>query len=95
MKVILDSKLYDQIWMDLNVKFNYPNILSKKFSTNKNFKTYKILAWNEEQELIINNIFKELSNNDLYALDWQHDCFIYNPNDNISINTCWFDEQRG
>lgn len=69
MKVILNSKLYNQIWMEISEKFNYPNI-SSEFVANKNYKTYKIPVWSDEQELIVNDIFKKLSNNDLYALDW-------------------------
>jgi hypothetical protein len=93
MKVILDSKLYNQIWFEISEKFNYPNIASE-FVATKKYMYYKIPVWNDEQELIVNDIFKVHSNNDLYALDWQHDCFIYNPNENISVDTSWFDEKR-
>lgn len=93
MKVILDSTLYNKIWMDIGKEFNYPNV-STEFVSSKEFITYKIPFWYDEQELIVNEIFKKISTNEIYALDWQHDCFIYNPNENIPVDTSWYDEKR-
>ena len=47
-----------------------------------------------EQEKIVNDIFKNISNDDLYALDWQHDCFEYNPNDNLELDYHYYDNDR-
>lgn len=35
-----------------------------------------------------------MANKNIYALDWQHDCFIFNPYDNIPMNTEWYDNER-
>ena len=90
MKLILDNNLYDDIWNTIIEKFNYP----KNFNCTEPFKTFKIKLWNEDQEHLVNEIFKQISNKEIYALDRQHDCFIYNPHENIPFNTEWYDESR-
>ena len=91
MQLILDDNLYSEIWNAAEVKFNYP----KDFSYKGYYKAFKINAlWNKYQESIVNEILKQVSSDDIYALDWQHDCFIFNPAENIGINTEWYDEQR-
>lgn len=90
MKLILDNNLYDDIWNTMIERFNYP----KDFSCTEPFKTFKIKLWNEDQERLVNEIFKQISNKEIYALDWQHDCFIFNPHENIPFNTEWYDENR-
>lgn len=90
MKLILDNNLYDDIWNTMIERFNYP----KDFSCTKSFKTFKVKLWSEDQERLVNEIFKQISNKEIYALDWQHDCFIFNPHENIPFNTEWYDESR-
>lgn len=50
--------------------------------------------WNENQEKIVNTIFKELSDDDIYALEWQSDCFEFNPNENIEYEYHYHDDER-
>ncbi|MBQ8175615.1 MAG: DUF2716 domain-containing protein [Oscillospiraceae bacterium] len=90
MKLILDNNLYDEIWNTMKERFNYP----KDFSYTEPFKIFKVTLWNEDQERLVNEIFKQISNKEIYALDWQHDCFIFNPHENIPVNTEWYDEDR-
>ena len=90
MKLILDNNLYDEIWNDVKERFNYPN----DFNCTEQYKTFKAALWNEEQEHTVNEIFKHISKEEIYALDWQHDCFIFNPHENIPVNTEWYDESR-
>ena len=83
MKVILDKDLYNNIWDEVNEKFKFnpsTNINQTPFELKGNYKVYKLKSiWTKEQEKIVNNIFKEISKEDIYALDWEHDCFEYNP----------------
>ncbi|MCM1468473.1 MAG: DUF2716 domain-containing protein [Alistipes sp.] len=89
MEIILDDT---PIWQEVN-RFNYPNIHGN-FVSDLPYKQYKVSYWNETQEKIVNGIFINLSEKDLFALDWQHDCFIYNPRENIPLYTWWEDQSR-
>lgn len=51
-------------------------------------------VWNDNQERKVNDIFKKISDGDLYALNWNHDCFEYNPNENIKANYHYHDIDR-
>ena len=44
---------------------------------------YKDTPWTAEQERIINSCFEELTDDEMYALDWQHDCFTFSPKEHI------------
>lgn len=91
MQLILDDNMYTEIWDTIKIKFNYP----QSFSYNGDYKSFKISSlWNEQQENIVNEILKRMANKNIYALDWQHDCFIFNPYDNIPMNTEWYDNER-
>lgn len=91
MQLILDDNMYTEIWDTTKIKFNYP----QSFSYNGDYKSFKISSlWNEQQENIVNEILKRMANKNIYALDWQHDCFIFNPYDNIPMNTEWYDNER-
>ena len=63
MKVILDKNLYKEIWDKIYEVFKFnpsTDINVKPFEFNINYKNYKLKSiWNEEQEKIVNNIFKE------------------------------------
>lgn len=98
MKVILDEKLYNKIWDKIYNEYKFcPSINNTviPFEFNVEYVCYKLNSyWNMEQEKAVNNIFKSLSNDDLYALDWQHDCFEYNPNENIELGYHYYDKDR-
>lgn len=98
MKVILDKDLYNNIWDEVNEKFKFnpsTNINQTPFELKGNYKVYKLKSiWTKEQEKIVNNIFKEISKEDIYALDWEHDCFEFNPSEEISLNYHYHDDNR-
>lgn len=50
---------------------------------NENKTYYKSTLWNAEQEHIINSFLEKLVNDEMYAFDWQHDCFIFSPREHI------------
>lgn len=51
-------------------------------------------CWSEEQEKIVNSIFKQITDGNLYALDWQHDSFLYSPHEDIGYFCNYYDEDR-
>ena len=46
--------------------------------------------WNND----INSLFVQLGSQELYALDWQHDCFVFSPNDYEKLVKEYYDEAR-
>ena len=98
MKVILDEKLYDEIWNRIEKEYNFYPSKYKKINTfefNIENICYQLNScWSAEQEKIVNDIFKKLSNDDLYALDWNHEFFEYNPNENIELGYHYYDTDR-
>ena len=98
MQVILNEQKYNEIWNNINnmFKFNTSNDESvEPFEFGIPYKCYFLTkVWDEKQESIVNEILKKISNNDIYALDWQHDCFEYNPNENIEFEYHYHDEDR-
>lgn len=59
------------------------------------FRTYKLgKIWNEEQEAVINFILCEVIGKEMYALDWHHDCFLFDPNERIPTGYEYYDDAR-
>lgn len=95
MRVILNKNDYDAVWDKILLEFKFrpsnENWLSLPL-TNKKYHLSEI--WTEKQEKLINEIFKRSVMSQMYALDWQHDCFIYDPHEDIALGYCYFDEGR-
>ena len=51
-------------------------------------------CWNEEQEKLVNSFFVNLNQDEVYALDWQHDCFTYDPKEEIPLHYSYRDDER-
>ena len=51
-------------------------------------------CWDEKREKIVNEIFKGLTDGDIYALDWQHDCFLFSPHEDITYFYNYYDAER-
>lgn len=96
MKVITNKIEYHKIWDQIVQRFDFkPHGTLAPFNFNCKYKKYKFLArWNKEQEILVNKIFREVFNCEIYALNWNHDCFTYNPNENIEYNYHYYDEER-
>lgn len=102
MEIILDNHLYKAIWDKISEDFHfnpsykiYPGpwlllpMKQKKYHLNGTF------TFTKEQEKIINSIFCRINPENMYALDWQHDCFIYNPCEEIPLDYWFHDAERG
>lgn len=52
------------------------------------------IPWEPEQESVINSFFEKLIEGEIYALDWQHDCFMFSPKEHIPFEYEYFDAER-
>ena len=55
---------------------------------------HKDSPWTEEQENLINSFLEELVDDEIYALDWQHDCFLFSPQEHIPFMYEYYDSDR-
>lgn len=98
MKVILDEKVYDEIWDKIYRDYKFhPSVDTKviPFNFKVKYVCYKLNNyWTAEQEKLVNDIFKSLSDDDLYALEWESDCYEYNPKEEIELGYNYYDEER-
>ncbi|MBQ2356771.1 MAG: DUF2716 domain-containing protein [Treponema sp.] len=51
-------------------------------------------VWSETTEKLINSFFEELAENNLFALNWQHDGFVFSPIEYNTINFEYYDKTR-
>ena len=95
MRVILDRKEYDYIWDKLYSTYRFDLTKDNWLSIPLANKKYNLIkVWTEEQEKIINDIFSKLCSGEMYALDWQHDCFVFSPDEEIPLDYFFYDKDR-
>lgn len=95
---IIDKKVENKIWNKIYNDYKFDpsiDISVLPFKLPMTHKKYKLDSyWNKEQEKIVNDIFKEIATKEIYALDWQHDCFEFNPNEDIEYGYNYYDKER-
>ena len=98
MKVITDKDLYQRIWNKIYSDYSFhPSTDShgKWLKPEGIFRTYKLgKIWNEEQEAVINFILCEVIGKEMYALEWQSDCFLFDPSERIPTGYEYYDSER-
>ena len=98
MQVITDKELYRRIWDKINKDYSFhPSVNSRKkwLKPDDVFQKYKIeKIWDERQEAIVNTILCDVIGEEMYALDWQHDCFLFDPNERIPMGYAHYDSMR-
>ena len=95
MKVILEETSYDKIWKKVVEEFRFNPRKEQWISFSAKCKKYKLNSiWGDLEEKCVNSIMLKVIGQDMYALDWQHDCFIYNPIEEIPLNYSYYDEER-
>ena len=101
MEIILDRDKYNNIWDKIFDDFHFcpsckthPKPWLLLPMNHKKYHLNSVFTFTEEQEKIINSIFCRVHANDMYALDWHHDCFIYNPCEEIPLDYWFYDEER-
>lgn len=102
MRVICDDEEYNLIWDQIFNEFCFkPSYDDWKdhpwISVPKPSKAYKIApaCWDEKMEVSVNSMFEQISSGLVYALDYQHDCFEFEPAEHIPYDYSYYDEQRG
>ena len=99
MRVLSESDCR-QIWRIMYEQYCFrPQFTEKSYSWINPPLPFKVFilpdhCWNAEQEKLVNSFFVSLSLNELYALDWEHDCFIYDPREEIPLYYEYPDELR-
>lgn len=95
--ILLEDKEYNAVWEKVyrDLKFT-PSIKNNNpFSINVHHEIFNICElsqWNENIDEIIKSIFIHCMGNDdyIYALDWQHSGFRYNPKLKLPLEKCKF-----
>ena len=71
---IIEDKVAKEIWNYIFEKYKFnpsTKIEELPFVFDVKVMCYKLNSiWNEKQELIVNDFFKKISNNEIYTLDW-------------------------
>lgn len=104
-----DTELYDIVWNKVYAQLHFkPNIYPRKHDFNKNipfeiedeFSVYGIEKMNDAQidmmDDIVRNIFIDITAEDecIYALDWQHSAFLYNPRNIEEQKSIWIKNEQ-
>lgn len=91
-----DSVIWDRIYEEYSFCPKYTNDSYRWLNPSVQFETFFLpeICWNEEQERLVNSFFRELDLNGVYALDWQHDCFNFDPQEEVPLGFEYSDEQR-
>lgn len=97
MQVLSDN---NKLWEMLYDQYGFrPRYTDKTYCWIEPPKPYKVFTlpfhcWNEQQERLVNSFFIRLDLNELFALDWEHDCFTYDPAEELPLHFEYQDEQR-
>ena len=95
MQVITDKKLYRSIWDKIYQDYFFSTQNEKWLCPDTTYDVYHLgEPWNEKQEAIVNQILCRIISTEMYALDWQHDCFIFKPTENIPFGYQYYDLER-
>ena len=95
MQVILDEKEYRVLWDRVFHEYGFDREQEAWLRPPLPYKKYRLAQlWTEEQERTVNSIFKALCPGKMYALDWQHDCMIFSPAEEIPLNFSFYDKER-
>ena len=95
MQVITDEKLYKRIWDRIYQEYSFSTQNEKWLCPDTEYDVYNLKSvWDEKQESIVNQIFCRVVGEEMYALDWQHDCFVFNPSENIPFGYQYYDLAR-
>ncbi len=103
MQRITDDELRQRIWDKIFSDYSFRPSAKKgeEWLRPKGvFHHYKIgKMWSEEQEAVVNTILCKVTEDKgrrhvMFALDWRHDCFLYNPGERIPTGFEYYDSER-
>lgn len=95
MQVITDEKLYNSIWNRIYQDYSFSAQNENWLCPGSEYDLYRFgTVWDEKQEAIVNRILCRIVSAEMYALDWQHDCFIFDPKEKIPFEYQYYDLAR-
>lgn len=95
MQVITDEALYRRIWDRIYQDFSFSTGDGEWLRPAGESERFRLKSfWNEKQEAIINEILCNVIGEEMYALDWQHDCFVFSPAEQIPTGYQYHDSER-
>ena len=89
--------IWDRIFAEFEFKPLYKDWKDKEWiKLSMPSKVYKISdsCWDENTEKRLNGIFETVATGSIYALDYMHDCFEYNPSEHIPYDYSYHDDER-
>ena len=96
---IIPQNTENLLWNKLYNEYKFTPKIHGQFEwikiPNENKTYHKDTPWTDEQEYLINSFLEELVSDEVYAFDWQHDCFLFSPKEYIPFDyeyyvTCIF-----
>lgn len=96
MRLLQDSSVWDILFKEYCFCPKYIKDSYRWLTPPVPFETFILPenCWNEEQERLVNSFFEELNITELYALDWQHDSFSFDPGDYGKLVREYYDVDR-
>ena len=95
MRVMTDKNEREHIWDKVFSIYRFDPTKDNWLSIPLVNKKYSLPEpWTQEQEKLVNGIFMELCPGEMYALDWQHDCFVFSPYEEIPLDLWFYDKDR-
>ena len=99
MEVILDknecNRLRDYIEDTYHFERSIDPVSSDWLHPDRPFKKYRLKEfWSEKQEAIVNGIMCGVIHDDMYAMDWYSETFIFNPYEKIKPGLQYRDFER-
>ena len=87
---IIPQNTENLLWNKLYNEYKFTPKIHGQFEwikiPNENKTYHKDTPWTDEQEYLINSFLEELVSDEMYAFDWQHDCFLFCPNEYIPVD---------
>lgn len=95
MLIITDQKLYRSIWDKIYQDYRFSAQSENWLRPDAAYDVYRLGAlWDEMQERTVNQILCRTVATEMYALDWQHDCFLFRPDEYIPYGYQYDDRAR-
>lgn len=97
---IMNKELEDSVWNKICSRFKFvPDHKAVPYpwiELPTPFKIYQLdfSAVGTHWDRLINSVFVQLGSSELYALDWQHDCFVFSPRDYWKLVKEYHDDVR-
>lgn len=91
-----EATLWDYVYSEFNCEYN---IAARTPITpareNVPYRVYGLKrCWIEEQEKIAGELLRRSGVSEMYALNWQHDCFLFSTDEDIPYWLNWYDLER-